>query len=107
MDRIARKFYKKHEGELNNIPGLDSWEAERHISTDNPCSCLNLVGRGYTNFYSRGFKGLEKTPRDWVQRIWRKVQKRLQEKYGCQLGLQSDHDDSGYAVQPEGRYGFK
>lgn len=93
MDKIARKFYNKHEGELNNIPGLEGWDSERHITTDNPCSCLNLVARGYTNFYSRGFKGLDKTPKDFVERIWRKVQKRLQQKYGCQLGNQADHDD--------------
>jgi len=105
MDKIARKFYNKHEGALNNIPGLDSWDGERHINTDNPCSCLDLVARGYTNFYSRGFKGLSKTPKDSVKVIWGKVQDRLQRKYGCQLG-HHDHDDDeadeGYQFFNEG-----
>ena len=60
MDRVARKFYNKMNGDgvdfdLQAWADVDKSEFDRAIATDDPCSCLYLVGRGYHNFFTRGY----------------------------------------------------
>ena len=80
----ATSFYNKNNGELDDLEVIE-WDdaTDRAINTENPCQCLFFVGKGYFNFFTRGFNGHNGRPRPEVKRIWGKMQERLQKTYGC------------------------
>jgi len=86
MAAKATKFYNKNNGDLDDLEVIEWDDAkDRAINTENPCQCLYYVGKGYFNFFTRGFDGYNGRPRPEVKRIWGKLQWRLQKTYSCEF----------------------
>jgi len=82
----ATKFYNKNNGDLDDLEVIEWDDAkDRAINTENPCQCLYYVGKGYFNFFTRGFDGYNGRPRPEVKRIWEKLQWRLKKTYSCEF----------------------
>jgi len=91
LNRIATKFYNKHNDELAEDLDNDAvWEDQRQrkpVELEDACECLKFVGNAYVNFIPRGFpdvptKHIER-PIGFLEKISEKLAMRLDKTYGC------------------------
>lgn len=87
MNAVATRFYNKHNDETDDDLFVENvWaDVQQRAPVDkDPCNCLVLIAKAYTNFFARGFPDTTHTrQKDNVLRAAGKLKWRLAKSYKC------------------------